>query len=87
VVLEKSQRATLRTFIGLAVRSKRRELAQPEAETVADELIQLLIEANHRKYTELQELCRVNAEEFPLRPLFGQVAEHQLALLETMRSA
>jgi hypothetical protein len=87
VVLEKSQRTTLRTFIGLAVRSKRRELAQPEAETVADELIQLLIEANHRKYTELRELCRIDAEQFPLRPLFGQVAEHQLALLETMRSA
>lgn len=87
LVLDKEQLQTLRTLLGLAVRSKRRDLAQPEAEVVAAELIQLLVEANIRKYAELQELCRVDAGHFPLRPLFGQVAEHQLALLSAMRAA
>ncbi len=86
LVLEKEQLQTLRTLLGLAVRSKRRELAQPEAEVVANELINLLVEANIQKYTELQKLCQTDAELFPLRSLFGQVAEHQLALLGALRA-
>lgn len=87
LVLEQEQLHALRTLLGLAVRSKRRDLAQTEAEVVADELIQLLVEANIRKYAELLELCRADAGHFPLRPLFGQVAEHQLALLGALRAA
>lgn len=86
LVLEKKQVSALRTLLGLAVRSKRRDLAQPEAEIIANELIERLVEANIQKYMELQELCRKDMERYPLRVLFGQVAEHQLSLLHDLRS-
>ena len=86
LVLDSNQLPALRTLLGLAVRSKRRDLTQTEAETVADELIALLIDANIKKYSELLTLCRTEPENFPLRPLFGQVAEHQLALLDNLRA-
>lgn len=87
LVLEKDQLLALRTLLGLAVRSKRRELEQPEAEVFADELIALLIDANIRKYSELQTLCNTDTAQLPLRSLFGRVAEHQLNLLEDLRAA
>lgn len=87
IVLEKDQLHALRILLGLAVRSKRRDLAQPEAEVIADELVDLLIDANIQKYSELLTLCQTEPENFPLRPLFGQVAEHQLALLYDLRAS
>lgn len=86
LVLEKEQLPSLRTLLGLAVRSKRRDLGQLDAEKLADELIQMLIDANIRKYTELQELCTQESHIYPLRLLFGQVAQHQLALLHALRA-
>lgn len=87
LVLRASDLPSLRVFLALAVRSKRRELAQHDAEVIADELIALLIDANIQKYSELLALCETEAEHFPLRPLFGQVAEHQLGLLKELRAA
>ena len=81
LVLEQEMLPALRTLLGLAVRSKRRDLKQAQAESIADELIVLLVEANKMKYAELLALCQKDAELFPLRTLFGQVASHQLQLL------
>jgi hypothetical protein len=87
LVLRAPELPSLRVFLALAVRSKQRELAQREAEVIADELIALLIDANIQKYSELLALCKIEQEHFPLRPLFGQVAEHQLRLLEDLRAS
>ena len=81
LVLEQEMLPALRTLLGLAVRSKIRDLSQAQAESVADELIVLLVEANKMKYAELLGLCQKDTELFPLRTLFGQVASHQLELL------
>ena len=81
LVLEQDMLPALRTLLGLAVRSKRRDLKQAQAESIADELIVLLVEANKIKYAELLALCQKDTELFPLRTLFGQVASHQLQLL------
>jgi hypothetical protein len=85
LVLEKAQRKALITLLGLAVRSIRRTMHQSEAEIIANELVALLVDANIQKYSELLALCQTETEHFPLRPLFGQVAEHQLMLLEDLR--
>ncbi len=81
IVIEPEKISDLRTLLGLAIRSKRRDLAQPEAEVIADELIVLLVEANRAKYEVLLALCQNDTEHFPLRSLLGQVAKHQLELL------
>ncbi len=81
IVIEPEKISALRTLLGLAVRSKRRDLSQAQAEIIADELIVLLVEANQIKYAELLALCQNDMEQFPLRTLFGQVAVHQLELL------
>ncbi len=86
IVLEKSALANLQTFLGLAVRSKRRDFNQAEAEIIANEIIHLLVEANIQKYENLQEICNADTAHFPLRNLFSQVAEHQLSLLHDLRS-
>lgn len=86
LVLENKQIPALRTFLGLAVRSKHRHFSQHDAEIIANELIQLLIDANIEKYQELQQLCQSSSEKFPLRPLFSQMGKHQLALLCSMRA-
>jgi hypothetical protein len=86
LVLRAPELPSLRVFLALAVRSKQRELAQRDAEVIADELIALLIDANIQKYSELLALCQTETENFPLRPLFGQVAEHQLELLDDLRA-
>ena len=81
LVLEQEMLPALRTLLGLTVRSKRRDLSQLQAESIADELIVLLVEANKIKYAKLLNLCQKDTELFPLRTLFGQVASHQLELL------
>jgi hypothetical protein len=68
----------------LAVRAKQRALSASQAAQIADDLLHELLEANRKRYTELQTLCRSASDYFPLRTLYGRVAEHQLALLTDM---
>ena len=85
LVLEREQLPALRTLLGLAVRSKLRNLNQAQAEIMADEIIALLVGANIEKYMALQAICAEQTENFPLRQMFGQVAEHQLSLLSAFK--
>jgi hypothetical protein len=85
IVLEAKQLPALRTLVGLAVRSKLRQLNQTQGEIEAELLIDLLIDENIRKYEELAALCIVSPEGCALRKMLGKVAEHQLGLLRTMQ--
>ena len=84
IVLEAETRPALRTFLGLALRSCRREWTQPEAERHADDLIALLVQANIAYFTELLALCGTGTAHFPLRALLADVARHQLGILEAL---
>jgi hypothetical protein len=85
LVLEQKQLPALRTLLGLAVRSKQRDMSQSEAEAIAENLIRQLISDNSLKYRALLELCETDIEKYPLRLLFGQVAVHQLELLDSLK--
>jgi hypothetical protein len=82
LTLEAAQLPALQTLLGLALRSRLPNLNQSEAERQARQLIAQLIDANTSQYRALQALCAVTQAEFPVRSLFAQVAEHQLALLQ-----
>lgn len=84
IVLNEAQLPSLRILLGLAVRSKRRDLVQAEAEFIADELIKQIIEANIQKYLVLHSLCNTDKDQYSLRPLFSDVAAHQLTILRSL---
>jgi hypothetical protein len=86
IILAPDTLPALRTFLGLAVRSVNRALTQAQAEQTADGLIDSIIAENKGYFSELREFCTLQQDDFPLRPLFGEVAKHQLALLDDLRA-
>lgn len=84
IILDPESLPALRTFLGLALRSKDRTLSQPAAEQHAETLIAAIIAANRNYFHRLQAFCHGAPAGFPLRPLLAAVAGHQLGILETL---
>ena len=82
IILDPETLPALRTFLGLALRSKDRSLSQAAAERHADSMIAAIIAANRDYFRKLQAFCREAPDGFALRPLMAQVAGHQLAILD-----
>jgi hypothetical protein len=87
IILDPDTLPALRTFLGLAVRSVDRQLSQPQAELAAEDLIDAIIAENVAYFRELGEFCAAQQDEYPLRPLFAKVAEHQLQALADLKLA
>jgi hypothetical protein len=84
IILDPDTLPALRTFLGLALRSKDRTLSQPDAEQHAETLIAAIIAANREYFSRLRTFCHEAPAEFALRPLLADVAGHQLGILETL---
>lgn len=87
IILDPDTLPALRTFLGLAVRSVNRQLTQPQAELAAENLIDVIITENRNYFEELHAFCQIQQEQYPLRPLFAQVAGHQLQVLDGLKPA
>lgn len=85
IILDPETLPALRTFLGLALRSKDRNLSQPAAELHAETLITAIIAANRDYYQRMQAFCSNSPAEFELRPLFADVAGHQLSVLGALQ--
>jgi hypothetical protein len=81
IILDPETLPALRTFLGLALRSKDRSLSQPAAELHAESMIEAIIAANRKYYQRMQAFCSNSPAEFELRPLLADVAGHQLTVL------
>jgi hypothetical protein len=81
IILDPDTLPALRIFLGLAVRSVDRQLSQSQAELAADGLIDAIAAENTAYFLALQAFCAAPQPDFPLRPLFAQIAQHQLELL------
>lgn len=86
IILDPNTLGPLRTFLGLAARSKDRNLNQAQAEIIADTMIQHIIKANQNYFENLREFCSNAPDEQPLRALFYAVAKHQLDVLQEIES-
>jgi hypothetical protein len=84
IVLEKTGIANLKTFLGLAIRSRLRQLGQSEAERYAQALIARIIDASRVEYQNLADICTASPQCSIQRHLFAEVAGHQLRLLDDM---
>ena len=82
LVLAKENFPAQRTIIALAIRSKQRQLNQADAENIAGAVLLQIVGWNTAKYRELADICLKDTDAFPLRRLFGAVAQHQLQLLQ-----
>jgi hypothetical protein len=87
IILDPDTLPALRTFLGMALRSVDRQLSQAQAEVAADGLIGLIIDENRKYYEELRAFCAEQQTDYPLRPLFAQVAAHQLDVLDGLKPA
>lgn len=85
IILDPDTLPALRTFLGLALRSKDRTLSQPSAEQHAEAMIETIIAANRDYFRRLQAFCLDAPAEFALRPLLAAVAGHQLKVLDGLR--
>lgn len=83
IILDPDTLPALRTFLGLALRSKDRALAQADAERQADILIAGILAANRDYFHRLRDFCTPPGD-FPLRALMAAVAGHQLAVLDSL---
>lgn len=83
IILDPDTLPALRTFLGLALRSKDRALAQTDAERQADILIAGILAANRDYFHRLRDFCTPPGD-FPLRALMAAVAGHQLAVLDSL---
>lgn len=84
IVLDAGTMPALRTFLGLALRSKDRTLSQQSAEQHAKTVIAAIIAANRNYFLRLQAFCHDAPADFPLRPLLAAVARHQLGILDSL---
>lgn len=83
ILLDPETLPALRTFLGLALRSKDRTLAQADAERLADALIAGILAANRDYFHRLRDFCTPPGD-FPLRALMAAVAGHQLKVLDAL---
>ena len=86
IILDPNTLGPLRTFLGLAARSKVRTLNQVEAEIIADGLIQQILKANREYFRMLKDFCNQEQSGKPLRALFHEVANHQLEVLDEIEA-
>ncbi len=85
IILDPETLHSLRTFLGLAIRSVNREIEQPQAEQIAGGLIATIIEHNESYFRKLRDFCAEHQNIYALRPLFHAVAEHQLGILDNLK--
>lgn len=85
IILDPETLPALRTFLGLALRSKDRSLSQAQAEQHTDGLIDRIIAANRDYFLKLQAFGNGAPPTLPLRTLLAEVATHQLAVLDGLR--
>lgn len=79
--LEHDRREALATLLAMPLRSMRPDAPIATVDAWAREFIADVVAANRDFFARLDVLCAQEADEFGLRPLFGEVARRQLALL------
>lgn len=87
LVLELARRAELTTLLTMPLMSMQPDLEPDRAHAQVESLIDGVVAANADFFGRMSRLCANGVGDHPLRPMFGQVAGHQLALLSEWRRA
>lgn len=87
LVLEAGRLSQLRTLLAMPLVASGRAADMAQATLLAQRLIDAVVDINRGLFLRMASLCASGGEgEQSLRPLFGQVAAHQLDLLDQMDS-